>query len=128
MFKLSNTSKKNLEGVNPKLLEIIDYALTISKIDFGIPNLGGLRTPEEQFALFEAGLSQLDGINKKSYHQSGNAFDIFAYVDGKASWDSFHLTSVAAAILQSASHFGYKLEWGGLWRNFIDLPHFQLVE
>ena len=128
MFKLSTTSKMRLEGVNPRLVAVINLALTISLIDFGIPADGGLRTAERQNELFKSGASKLDGYNKKSRHQSGNAFDVFAYVDGKASWDELHLTHIATAILSAASQLGVPLKWGGHWRNFKDMPHFELVE
>jgi len=126
MFKLSEKSKERLKGVDPRIIEIVDLALTITHIDFGIPGDGGIRTAERQLELYEKGVSKCDGYNSKSYHQTGLAFDVYAYVDGKASWDRNHLTSVAAAILQAASQLGYKLEWGGLWNLFVDMPHFQL--
>lgn len=125
-FKLSSTSKMRLEGVNPVLIKVINRALEITTIDFGIPKHGGLRTAEEQNALFKDGKSQLDGYKKKSNHQTGNAFDVFAYVDGKASWDKAHLTAVADAIFQAADELGVKLTWGGHWKNFVDMPHFEL--
>ena len=126
MFKLSAKSKERLEGVDPRIIEIIDLALTITHIDFGIPGDGGIRTAERQLELYEKGVSKCDGYNAKSYHQTGLAFDIYAYVDGKASWDRNHLTSVAAALLQAASELGYKLEWGAHWWAWQDFPHFQL--
>ena len=128
MFKLSKTSKERLQGVDPRIIEIIDLALTITKIDFGIPEFGGIRTAEEQKRLFDRGMStKCDGYENKSYHQTGKAFDIYAYVDG-ASWDRNYLTQVAAAILQAASMLKYSLEWGGHWKGFVDLPHFQLKD
>ncbi len=126
MYELSNRSRERLQGVNPKLIEVIDLALTISVIDFGIPQHGGLRSAEVQKELFDKGLSKCDGINNKSYHQSGNAFDVYAYVDGKASWDRYHLTQVAAAILQATAMLGYAVEWAGLWKSWQDYPHFEI--
>jgi len=128
MFKLSISSKRNLQGVNTKLIDVINLALTISLIDFGIPKDGGLRTAEQQNALFKAGKSQLDGYVKKSNHQTGNAFDVFAYIDGKASWDKVHLTVVADAIMQAADKLGVGLTWGGNWKTFVDMPHFELKQ
>ena len=127
-FKLSNRSKERREGVNSRLIEICDFAIAITIIDFGIPAFGGTRTDEEQLALFHAGKSMCDGIDKRSYHQTGRALDFYAYVDGKASWNEHHLATVAAAFLQSAAMLGYKLQWGGLWVGFRDMPHVQLLE
>ncbi len=125
-YQLSDKSKERLRGVDSRIIEIINLALVISKIDFGIPEYGGLRTAEEQEFMFSEGLSKCDGVTVKSNHQSGLAFDVYAYVNGRASWDRLYLTQVAAAILQAASQLGYKLSWGGLWVNFVDMPHFEL--
>lgn len=126
MFKLSDNSINNLDGVNPIIYKIVTRALQITKIDFGIPRDGGLRTAKRQRELYAAGKTTLDGVTKKSHHQSGNAFDVFAYVDGRASWDEYHLTHVAVAIMQAAAELGQPLEWGGFWSDFVDMPHFQL--
>ena len=125
-FTLGATSRKRLQGVNPKLIKVIELALTITKIDFGIPADGGLRTAERQNELFKLGLSKLDGFEKRSNHQSGNAFDVFAYVDGKAGWDENQLTHIATAILSAASQIHVPLVWGGHWRKFVDMPHFEI--
>ena len=138
MFKLSSTSRNRLKGVDSRLVEIIDLALTISLVDFGIPTDGGIRTAERQNALFKQKVSKCDGYDKKSYHQSGLAFDVYAYV-GKASWEEDHLAMVAVAIMQAAAQLGYPLKWGGFWKRkkpvFIngiqygwDMGHFELRE
>lgn len=127
-FKLSARSQERLKGVDKRIFAIIDLALTFTHVDFGIPKHGGLRTAADQRNLFKAGSTKCDGIEIKSEHQSGLAFDIYAYVDGKASWDRYHLTQVAAAILQSAAMLGYPLTWGGNWKSWQDMPHFQLEE
>lgn len=126
-FQFSKRSLERMEGVDPRLKEIAKHAITISKIDFGIPQDGGLRTAERQAELFADGKSKADGVKNKSRHQSGMALDVYAYVDGKASWETEHLALVAAAMLQSASILGYKLEWGGHFISFYDAPHFQLA-
>lgn len=127
-YKLSPSSKKRLEGVNPVLIDVLELALSLTKVDFGIPPSGGKRTAEQQKALYDEDLSQLDGYKNKSRHQSGNAVDVFAYVDGKASWDEDDLTHVATAILSAASKLKVPLIWGGHWRNFVDMPHFEIDE
>lgn len=127
MYKLSQRSLSRLNGIEPILIEIVKDAIKESPIDFGIPNDGGLRTAERQNELYKKGVSKLDGYNKKSYHQTGKAFDIYAYVDGKASWDRKHLTAIAEHIKEVAlDKFGVKLTWGGDWKSFVDMPHFQI--
>lgn len=137
MFKLSSTSKGRLDGVDVRILEIVHLALEISLVDFGIPADGGIRTAERQNELFLQKVSKCDGYDNLSYHQSGLAFDVFAFVHGSASWDEEHLALLAAAILQAAATLGYPLKWGGLWARkkpvFIngihygwDMGHFEL--
>lgn len=125
-FKFSTNSILRMNGVNKQLRNVAYRALEISKVDFGIPEHGGRRTAEEQNQLFKDGKSKADGYEKLSYHQSGNALDVYAFVDGKASWEKEHLAMVAAAMLQAAAEMGVKVEWGGLWKSFQDMPHFQI--
>lgn len=127
MFKLSDSSKERREGVDPRLIEISDLAIQITVVDFGIPGDGGIRTAQRQNRLFLTGRSKADGYDDLSNHQSGEALDFYAYVDGKASWNTEHLAMVAAAFLQAASMLGYRLKWGGLWKNFKDMPHVELA-
>ena len=144
MFALSTSSKRNREGVDPRLIEISDLAIQISIVDFGIPSDGGVRTDERQHELFTAGKSKADGYKHKSNHQPkedgyGKALDFYAYVDGRASWDHAHLAIVACAYFQAASLLGYTIKWGGLWKsrnpkviNGIpygwDCPHIQIED
>jgi peptidoglycan L-alanyl-D-glutamate endopeptidase CwlK len=126
MFNLGKNSLNNLIGVDERLIDIAEVAIKLSNIDFGIPSTGGLRTEEVQAKLFADGVSKADGVNSKSYHQSGKALDVYAYVDGKASWDKLHLSLIAAAMLQASAQLGYELKWGGLWKSWQDYPHFEI--
>ena len=125
-FSFGKTSRERMAGIHPDLIKVLELAIIITKVDFSIPQYGGLRTEQEQLKLFVGGKSKADGRVNKSYHQTGRAIDVCAYVNGKADWSQPHMTMVACAILQAASQLGVKLDWGGLWTNFIDMPHFQL--
>ena len=127
-FQFSQKSLDRMKGVDPRLIQIAHAALAISPIDFGIPEDGGVRTAARQLELCEAGKSKCDGFVKRSKHQDGKALDVYAFVDGKASWQEHHLTTVAAALLQAAAHFGTQVEWGGFWHGFRDMPHIQLAD
>jgi len=127
-FNFSKKSHERMITADPRLVEIALTAIKISKVDFGIPKFGGKRTHLEQRELFDRGASNADGTRVKSKHQSGLALDVYAYVDGKASWKDEHLTMVAVAMLQAANTLGHKLSWGGLWTKFKDYPHFELLE
>jgi len=126
LFSLGKKSIENLIGVDDELIGVIELAMEITKVDFGIPSTGGYRVEAEQAKLFTAGLSKCDGRVNKSKHQTGRAVDVFAYVDGKASYNTEHLAMVAAAMLQAASQLGIKLKWGGHFKSFSDMPHFEL--
>ena len=43
-FKLSSRSEGRLEGINPKLIEVVKTAITLTKVDFGVTC--GMRTVE----------------------------------------------------------------------------------
>ena len=125
-YQLGTNSMKNMEGIDDRLIDIVELAITISPIDFGVPSSGGFRSTEDQAKLYTAGKSKCDGRNNKSYHQTGKAVDVFGYVDGKASWDTLHLTTIATCLLQASSQLGHELKWGGLWKSWQDYPHFEL--
>lgn len=144
MFKFSDTSLKRLQGVDEALVEIMKEALFISPIDFGIAS--GYRTSSEQYDLYRQGrdfvdgnlqivdsskvVTYLDGYKKKSKHQLGQAVDIYAWVNGSASWKKHHLALIAGVILTIANKRGVKLTWGATFGsdsfNGFDFPHFQI--
>jgi phage tail protein X len=89
----------------------------------------GLRSMAEQDALFAQGRTMPGRIvtNARaghSYHNFGLAFDVLVLdAMGKADWDTANPGwRVAGQVGKSLG-----LEWGGLWRDFPDLPHFQLT-
>ena len=134
MYKLSKRSLSRLEGIEPVLIDIIKEAIKTSPFDFGIPQLGGLRTAEDQHKLYQQGrelpgniITNVDGYKRKSYHQTGKAFDIYGFVMGKATWDKAILTQIARHIQKTAKDcYNIDLEWGGDFKTFKDLPHFQI--
>lgn len=79
------------------------------------------RTPEEQKALFDRGLTKLDGFIKKSKHQLWRAVDLCIIdAESRPQWE----------------HDGYKAlgeywksiggTWGGDWASLNDVYHFEL--
>lgn len=134
MYHLSTASKKNREGVDIRLIQTSDLAITLTIIDFGHDKYAGLRTPETQNQLFKRNKSRADGYDRLSEHQSGKALDFYAYVNGGASYAPEHLAMVAAAHLQAASMLGHRVKWGGLWKSGKsklygwDMPHIQLID
>lgn len=148
-FKLSRRSLDNLEGVNDKMVAVVKYAITTTKIDFGC--IQGLRTLEQQKELYEKGASQ----TLKSKHLDGLAVDLMAYINGRGSWELNLYDDLADAMKEGANAVGCKVRWGAAWhidsigdydgtmeeamtsyidlrraqgrRPFIDGPHFELM-
>lgn len=136
MFKFSTTSKERLSTIDIRLADLMKDALAVSPVDFGVPSSGGIRTVEEQFELFRVGKSNCDGVIKISRHQSGKAVDIFAYINGGASWDREYYYMLAGVILVLAQVKGLSIRWGGSWdgsfdfnkNSFNDLCHFEILD
>jgi len=144
MYNFSNKSVEKLSTVNENLQVIMYKAIERSPIDFGISH--GLRTPKEQLDLFMKGrkiaeggsivieninkiVTYCDGLNKKSKHQSGNAVDVYAYVNNKASWKEDYLKEIALVVLGIAAEEGIRLRWGGNFKgSFKDFPHYELIK
>jgi len=137
-FKLSRSSKKNIKDIDKRLIKLVTRVLKKSEIDFGIPGYGGKRTAQEQNNLFHKRpkVTQIDGFKRTSYHQTGKAFDIFVYDEHGACWDCkekyvslSNLFKEEFLIMKNENIFEEeeKLQWGGDWSRFKDLPHFQLV-
>ena len=143
MYRFSKRSRERIKDINPILIKILEEAIKTSPYDFGIPRDGGFRTyrrQEELYArgrtteqLIEKGITDLEGRpdksritwTLKSYHMTGNAFDIYCYFDGRASWDMKYLEPIARHLIKVASDYGIILSWGyDLWKK--DGAHFQI--
>ena len=95
-FSLSQRSLERLGGVDPSLVEVAQLAITKTKIDFGV--ICGLRTMEEQQALYDSGASQ----TMASKHLEGRAIDVMAYVGSRGSWEINLYDDIADAFKDAA--------------------------
>jgi len=120
-FSLGERSKINLQGVDIRLVRIVEQAIKESPIDFTVTE--GLRTPERQQQLVNDGYSQ----TMKSKHLTGHAVDLVALVDGKVSWDKKYYPPIAEAMKKAAADQQVKIRWGGDFKSFFDGPHFELM-
>ena len=148
-FKLSTRSLGKLEGVDSRLIDVVERAIELTKVDFGV--IYGMRTLEEQEKLVAAGKSQ----TMKSNHLIGKAVDLMAYVDGKGVWELNVYDDLCDAMKEAAKELGVAIKWGAAWsegdirtysgtaedammkyidlrrsegrRPFIDGPHFELM-
>lgn len=139
MYSFSNRSLNKLDSCHTDLQIVAKEAIKASPYDFGITH--GHRTPEEQNKLYQKGRSEkgdivtyIDGINKlsKHNHSPALAFDIACYVNGNLVWTEEVYRIVASHILEVAEMLfedgiiENRIVWGGNWRKYKDLPHFQI--
>ena len=140
-------SNTHLYGVKPEVQALCIKALELAgnaKRDISI--VDGLRTTKEQQALYAKGRTQLNGVDKLSYHQNGNAIDFTPFVNwqrfkfvgrltgnsnqvsqlvkvtGLSStqvWERVHreFHGTAMFFYLAAHELGYKITWGGDWNN-----------
>jgi len=134
-FKLSNRSLRRLEGVNPKLINLLLLAIKRTPVDFGVAWMGGLRTAEEQNQLFKEGYSQRDGYEKISNHQLGDAVDLNVFVGSKMVESEKMLCLIAGVMFSCANELNIRVRWGGDWdedgdirdNKFNDMYHFEII-
>ena len=148
-FKLSSRSIGRLEGVNPDLITVVNAAIDMTKVDFGVTC--GMRTVEEQEKLVASGASQ----TMKSKHLEGRAVDLVAYIGPNVTWSLNKYDEIADAMAAAAKQKGVAIKWGAAWtvgniadwdgsmedamntyvdvrrsqgrRPFIDAPHFEMM-
>ena len=67
-------------------------------------------------------VTNADGVKHKSNHQGGTALDVVPEYDGRPVWPPAHdeRWSQISGIFKQ-----YGFEWGGDWKDFPDLPHYQ---
>lgn len=122
MYSLSKRSLERLDGVHPKLIQLMKEAIKESPYDFMITC--GKRSLSEQKRLVEQGKSQ----TMNSYHLRGHAVDIALIVNSTINWEFALYREVANHIKKKAKELGIKITWGGDWKRLKDGPHFQLED
>ena len=136
-FQWGQNSLNRMKGVDERLIRVLFRAIRIASrkmdgIDLSIPQLGGLRTADQQNKLFENKLSRCDGYDLKSYHQSGRAIDVIPYIKGVNVYSlpkeemELAFYKVASCMLEAGAKDNVKLNWGGNWKTFKDLPHYEI--
>ena len=125
--RFSQRSLDKLAECHEDLERVAALALKYSAYDFGVTE--GLRTIERQKELVAEGKSKT--MNSRHLPNSkgvSEALDIVIYVNGKVTWEIGYYRKVAQAFFKAAIELGIQIEWGGLWRTFVDGPHFQLAK
>ena len=109
MFKFSITSIGRMEGVNPKLIRVVDTALMEAKVDFSV--ISGVRTLAEQKELVAKGFSWT--LNSK--HLTGHAIDLAPWIEGESKWTYTFYDDLFRSMRLGAIGHGMKIRWGGAW-------------
>lgn len=108
-FRLSKRSLKNLEGVDPRLSDLVVIAIGVTDVDFVV--IEGLRTHARQAELVRTGAS----MTMNSQHLTGRAVDLAAWVGGTIRWDWPLYPKIAEAMRIAAIRSGTSIVWGGVW-------------
>ena len=122
-FKLSTRSKNKLKGVHPDMVAVVERAIELTKVDFGVTY--GVRSQAEQEKLVASGRSQ----TMKSKHLiqedgKAHAVDLMAYQDGSPCWEIQVYDEIADAMKEAAVRTDLKLRWGACW-HIDDLRDFE---
>ena len=131
MPRFSNNSLNKLDTCHKDLQRLFNEVIKY----YDCTILEGTRTLDTQQEYFRQGRSTLDGVNKKSKHQSlpSMAVDAICYpIDWNDKARLYHFGGYVKGV---ADRMGIKIRWGGDWsgdnnfkdQNFHDLPHFELV-
>jgi peptidoglycan L-alanyl-D-glutamate endopeptidase CwlK len=130
---MDNITKQRIEKLHPsvrnEILQIVsecDKALT-GRAKVRIAQ--GMRTFAEQDALYKQRPKVTNAKGGQSIHNYGLAVDIVLIIDGKTAswdtakdWDNDKISDWMEVVKIFKSH-GWN--WGGDWKSFKDLPHFE---
>ena len=119
-FHLSAKSQVKLSLVHPDMRKVVEAAIKVSTVEFIVTE--GIRTLARQEELLKARAT----TTMNSRHLSGHAVDVAAIVNGKADWHPQLYHYIADAFLAEAAKLHINITWGGQWRTFHDLCHFEL--
>ncbi len=129
-FRLGARSLKELDGVHPDLIRVVERALELSPVDFSVHD--GIRTVAEQRRYVASGVSKtMDSKHlKQDGDGKGHAVDLVPYVNGKLRWEWGPIYGIAEAVRQAATELGVRIRWGGSWQVFTGttVPVEELVE
>ena len=119
---LTNRDRKRLEGVDRRLVRVVEKAAELSDIQFTVSE--GLRSYERQKMLVELGRSK----TMQSKHLEGKAVDLYPLTDDRKMINSGGYDRLARTMKKAAFELFVEIEWGGDWTKFVDKPHYQLKD
>ena len=115
-FVLGPKSLRELEGVNPVLVECVHRAIQLTEVDFRVYD--GIRTKAEQERMVSRGVSK----TMDSKHLTGHAVDLVPLIGGILKWDWEGCYAIACAMDQAATELGvaHRITWGAAWDKTLD--------
>lgn len=118
----SEADVTELNGVESDLVRVALRAAELTDVRFKVGD--GTRTEDEQRENVRKGWSK----TMNSRHLVGRAIDLHVLgEDGEATFDDrSQYVEVSRAMKQAAKELGIPIEWGGDWKSFDDIPHFQV--
>lgn len=158
MSKLDTESQRELNGVHPKLVLVVEDSAAMTKQVFAVHD--GIRTLQEQHALLSAGASTtLKSLHLEQPDGYGHAVDLVPIINDRLRWEWEPIFKIAHAVAKAAKKHNVYIIWGGVWdkplneldttspeslkremelyaarrkaqgkRVFLDGPHFQLAK
>lgn len=85
----------------------------------------GHRGKEDQDRAYREGKSKLRWPNSRHNAWPSEAVDL---APAPLDWDDTRrFKGLAVAILEEGRNQGTEITWGGSWRGFVDVPHFELT-
>ncbi len=122
MSDFSELSLKKLATCAPEL-QTLAHAVA-RYIEFCV--ITGHREEDEQNHDFAIGASKLKWPDSRHNSKPAEAFDIAPL---PVNWDDVsRFRELARLMFQEAAKLGVDIEWGGHWKSFPDLSHFQLAK
>jgi len=124
MYKFGKRSRKRLEGVDAKLVNVLNELIKIMDVTV----IEGLRSAERQKELLAKGATKV----KYSKHMEGKAVDIAPYPIDWEDRERFHY--MGGMVRGIAKALNLKVRWGGDWdsdgeikdNSFDDLVHIEI--
>ena len=124
MYKFGKRSRKRLEGVDAKLINVLNELIKIMDVTV----IEGLRSAERQKELLAKGATKV----KYFKHMEGKAVDIAPYPIDWEDRERFHY--MGGMVRGIARALNLKVRWGGDWdsdgeikdNSFDDLVHIEI--
>ena len=123
MASFGDGSKRRLATLDLQLQDVMNEA--IKHFDFSI--IWGYRGKAHQDRAFREGNSKVKWPNSRHNEMPSQAVDIVPYPGGFSNEDEAFY-KMATYIFRAAHDTDVSLVWGGHWKRFKDLAHFELKE